>query len=590
MKAHPPRRIPEWLSLQDIARAWSDETGESAGDFEGRFRTWFKDYLLRNDYGDADGEESGISAEVMEGRQIWRETFETFCEERGEEKPRFWFPEPGQAPAPPDRDVTPDAPPPADSADTIANAPDPDPEEKKQVKPPPPRLRVREGSTSFTWIAAGLVAIVAAGLVALWMRDMERPIVEQQEAGQERPGPLVTVAPSPEPTSTEPTSPERVPPEQASAPVGGSDPVAGSQVSAVTELASAPATAPAGIDATAPEMSKAGDDTDSGSTPAATPEPTTASAPAAAQIAAASLSTPMVARATAASLPSEPPDEGLILLIQRELRTAGFDPGPIDGKLGTRFAAAISKYQRANGLPANGQPSIGLLSRLARENLKAGRSAEFLPPASSPSQPSSPPPKVTGADNSAKQPDHKDTRAAPSFKLSVPSLKPIPMPRGRNLVRSIQQRLSTRGYYDGPVDGDLGPKTREAIRSYQRMQRYPATGQPSRALFEELEDHALEVRALDEFRKGAYEAAVATYSRIIQRNPKLANAYFNRGLAYNSSGHNEQALADYATAIKLDPGHDKAYFDRANIRYQQGLYRDAVRDYYKALTLWLGIG
>ena len=70
-----PQRIPEWLSLQDIATAWSEETGEDAAAFEAGFRGWFKDYLLRNAYGEegAGGEDdAGIPVKLLEGRQIWR--------------------------------------------------------------------------------------------------------------------------------------------------------------------------------------------------------------------------------------------------------------------------------------------------------------------------------------------------------------------------------------------------------------------------------------------------------------------------------------------------------------------------------------
>ena len=562
MTDQPPRRIPEWLSLQDISRAWSAETGESVTAFEERFRAWFKDFLLRNDYGDAGAEDTGISAQMLEGRQIWRETFEIFCEERGLAKPRFWFPEAGQTRVSPG----PVAAPAASLAEPIADAPTPS--EKKQEKPPP-RRRAREGGASFTWIAAGLVVAVVAGLVGLWMQEMDQPIVEREAAGQGQPGPLVVMAPSSE---TAPAATE------------GSAPVVAQAADSEAPIIIPPElTAP---ELTAAELTEEG--RDAVSEPVATPAPTTAAEPAAAQVAAALADdrpapAAVVAAAVAAAatpMPSEPPDEGLILLIQRELRVAGFDPGPLDGKLGTRFAAAISAYQRANGLPASGRPSIDLLSRLARENLKAGRSAAFLPPPAAPAK------NIAGADTAADTAveGHDQTAA-----LKPPSLKPVPAPRGGALVRSIQERLAVRGYYTGPLDGSLGPKTRAAIRTYQRAQRHPATGRPSAALFEELEDYALEARGLDQFRQGAYEAAIVTYSRIIQRKPKYADAYFNRGLAYKNSDRSEQALADYETAIQLDPSHDKAYFDRANIHYRQGLYRDAVHDYFKALTLWLGI-
>ena len=35
-------------------------------------------------------------------------------------------------------------------------------------------------------------------------------------------------------------------------------------------------------------------------------------------------------------------------------------------------------------------------------------------------------------------------------------------------VREIQMRLTRAGYYRGPIDGVMGPRTRYAIRAYQR--------------------------------------------------------------------------------------------------------------------------
>jgi peptidoglycan hydrolase-like protein with peptidoglycan-binding domain len=283
-----------------------------------------------------------------------------------------------------------------------------------------------------------------------------------------------------------------------------------------------------------------------------------------------------------------------VLLLQRELQMAGYDPGPLDGMQGTMFAAAITAYQRANKLRVDGRVSIELLSRLARENLNAGRlgppvsmtaSPDLAPrPAPGPAPgPASAPSSETRQDAGGGQIASLDPQVAPRPRAAVRD----PAPRGRALVRAIQKRLSDRGYYEGTLDGSLGPRTREAIQTYQRVQRYAATGQPSRSLYEELEDYALDVRGLKQFRTGSYDAAVSTYTRIIRRNPNKADAYFNRGLAYKNSGRTDQALSDYGSAIALDPTHRKAYFDRANIRYDLGLYRDAIRDYFKALRLLL---
>ncbi|MCH9013490.1 MAG: peptidoglycan-binding protein [Proteobacteria bacterium] len=236
------------------------------------------------------------------------------------------------------------------------------------------------------------------------------------------------------------------------------------------------------------------------------------------------------------------------------------------------FSAAIAAYQRAQSLPVDGRVSIDLLSRLARENLRQGRTAPFLPsPGAS---------RDTGVGAGA--PGRQSA-------LQTPAAGASPAPRGKSLVRSIQERLAARGYYSGPLDGSLGPKTHAAIVTYQRAQRYETTGRPSRALYEELEDYRLEVLGLKLFRRGAYDKAIATYARIIKRKPKDANAYFNRGLAYKNAGLGDRALADYDTAIRLDPSHHKAYLDRGNIRYQRGFYGAAIRDYMNALGLWLGL-
>ncbi len=526
MTDQPPRRIPEWLSLQDIARAWSEETGESAEALEGNFREWFKEFLVRNAYAEAgaggDAGDAGVPAEMLEGRQIWRETFETFCEERGHAKPRFWFPNApiGQTAARPAQ-VPEHAPvhfaaadEPASEDETATQAPDEDKPE------PPPRRRARVGGASFTRIALALVAVVVLGLVALWALEPDAPVAERDRDRQPGAEQLAAMAPS---VATAP------------APAGTSE--AQTAAPPLAETSESPSAAP--------------------------PPAETSEAPSAA-----SASTETVETQTAAA---DQVDEGLVLLIQRELRSAGFDPGSLDGRSGPRFSAAIAAYQRAQGLPVDGRMSVDLLSRLARENLRQGRTAPILP------SPGASRDTGVGAGTPGRQ-----------TALQTPAASASPAPRGKSLVRSIQERLAARGYYSGPLDGNLGPKTRAAIETYQRAQRYETNGRPSRAMYEELEDYRLEVLGLKLFRQGAYDKAIATYSRMIKRQPKDANAYFNRGLAYKNAGLGDRALADYDAAIRLDPSHQKAYLDRGNIRYQRGSYSDAIRDYMNALGLWLG--
>ncbi len=152
------RKIPEWLSFQDIARAWSEETGESAQALEGNFREWFKEFLVRNGYLEAGtggtADEPGILENLLE-RPIWRDTFETFCEERGLAKPRFWFPD--------------------------------EPEGQPLAQPaevPVSEAVIAEGDKVFTWIVLALVLIVALGVVALWMLGPDDRVADRERNRQ----------------------------------------------------------------------------------------------------------------------------------------------------------------------------------------------------------------------------------------------------------------------------------------------------------------------------------------------------------------------------------------------------------------------
>ena len=65
-----------------------------------------------------------------------------------------------------------------------------------------------------------------------------------------------------------------------------------------------------------------------------------------------------------------------VKLVQTALKRAGFDPGAIDGKMGTRTKKAVMAFQNAMGLKADGKIGYQTFSRLS----------EFLP-AQEPSAP-----------------------------------------------------------------------------------------------------------------------------------------------------------------------------------------------------------
>ncbi len=57
----------------------------------------------------------------------------------------------------------------------------------------------------------------------------------------------------------------------------------------------------------------------------------------------------------------------LVLLVQQELKSAGLNPGPLDGLMGSRTRAAIEAYQTKHDLAVTGQATEDLLHRLQRK-------------------------------------------------------------------------------------------------------------------------------------------------------------------------------------------------------------------------------
>ena len=56
-----------------------------------------------------------------------------------------------------------------------------------------------------------------------------------------------------------------------------------------------------------------------------------------------------------------------------------------------------------------------------------------------------------------------------------------------SLGAEVQEALAAQGYYHGAIDGDVGPMTRNAIATYQRVHRLPMTGTITTSLLDSLD-------------------------------------------------------------------------------------------------------
>jgi hypothetical protein len=75
------------------------------------------------------------------------------------------------------------------------------------------------------------------------------------------------------------------------------------------------------------------------------------------------------------------------------------------------------------------------------------------------------------------------------------------------------------------------------------------------------------------------------FNAAIELNPDNADAYFNRGDAYDEIGEYEKAIADYSKAIELKPGDALAYFNRGNAYGEIREYGKAIADYSRVVEL-----
>lgn len=147
-----------------------------------------------------------------------------------------------------------------------------------------------------------------------------------------------------------------------------------------------------------------------------------------------------------------PPLEGeggpqlVVRAVQRELAARGFDVGPPHGTANDKTKAAITAYQKAQGLPITGVATEELLRHILL---------------GTPAQPA-------GATGSvAAKAAHADSKDASNVKV-------------------VQQVLADLGYAPGPVDGALGGATARAISAFQHDRKMPETGRISSELLREL--------------------------------------------------------------------------------------------------------
>jgi len=73
------------------------------------------------------------------------------------------------------------------------------------------------------------------------------------------------------------------------------------------------------------------------------------------------------------------------------------------------------------------------------------------------------------------------------------------------------------------------------------------------------------------------------YSKAIDLDPEMTEAYNNRGNVYRNMGNDTDAMMDYNMAVSIDPYYAPVYLNRANSYQDRGEYDKAIQDYHSAV-------
>lgn len=162
--------------------------------------------------------------------------------------------------------------------------------------------------------------------------------------------------------------------------------------------------------------------------------------------------------------------------LQSMLMLLGYYPGPVTGVYQEDTAAAARRFQTAAGVTADGIVGPATWSRLfptppgEANPPTAAAPSGTTPPATTPSttSPSSTTPPAT-------TPPATTTPATPSS--GTPAALPVLRPGMEgDAVRQLQQRLRTKKFYSGAVDGVFGSQTEAAVRAAQAANNLTVDG------------------------------------------------------------------------------------------------------------------
>ena len=179
----------------------------------------------------------------------------------------------------------------------------------------------------------------------------------------------------------------------------------------------------------------------------------------------------------------------------------------------------------------------------------------------------------------------------------MPITEWVPESKGwRSVVEGIRKTIDKMQSQADPSSG-ASDKEQCADLAVQHGSLLMVLGQIDRAI--EAYSRALELnprdaeaynnRGIAYHRKREVDQAIEDYSKVMELNPGLAIAYNNRGVAHNSKGKVDGAIEDYNIAIGLNPDFVDAYYNRGEVWLRRREWEKAKADLITAKSRGMDI-
>ncbi len=162
-----------------------------------------------------------------------------------------------------------------------------------------------------------------------------------------------------------------------------------------------------------------------------------------------------------------------VRIMQQALIDLGYLGGTADGIFGNNTEKAVRKFQRANGLNADG--------------LAGTRTLELLYAKQASQKPSQPTAAPTAAPAATPTPTAAPESGGSSSKLFGNNYNTIKSGSSGSRVKTLQKALNKLGYSCGTADGKFGAKTTKAVKAFQSAQGLKADGLAGKKTLKALE-------------------------------------------------------------------------------------------------------